>query len=86
MEDLFDDLVEYNLGIRLIGVACSKFKPYVEKQKQMTIFDKFDEDENEQKIIKIIRDINEQVGKEVLKKGMELKEKTNFSKITKDYK
>lgn len=85
-EDLFDDLVDYKLGIRLVGVAASKFKPYVEKQKQMTIFDKFDEDENEQKIISLIRNINEQIGKEILQIGVDLKQNTNFSKVTKDYK
>lgn len=86
MEDLFDDLVNYSLGIRLVGVAASKFKPYVEKQKQMTIFDKFDDDEEDQKINAIIRSINEQLGKEILQRGISLKEGTNFSKITKDYK
>ena len=85
VEDLFDDLHSLPFGIRLIGVGATKLKPYHEKLKQMTIFDTFDEDEKENAISKLIQQVNSDLGKDLLKKGI-TEEKVNYSKITKDYK
>ena len=43
MEDLFDDLHDAPFGIRLVGVGASKLKNDNEKQRQLSIFDSFDE-------------------------------------------
>ena len=51
----------------------------------MTIFDTFDEDEKENAISKLIQQVNSDLGKDLLKKGI-TEEKVNYSKITKDYK
>lgn len=73
IEDLFDDLHTLPFGIRLIGVATSKFKPYNEKIKQMTIFDSFENFEKESQISKLVREINEEIGTEVVRIGVNSK-------------
>ena len=85
IEDLFDDLHSLPFGIRLVGVASNKLKPYQEKLKQMTIFDSFDYDEKDNAINKLIDQLNDSFGGMVLKKGVEEK-KLNLSKVTKDFK
>lgn len=68
--DLFDDLHDSPLGIRLVGVGASKFKEYHERMHQMSIFDSFDDVEKEETISKIIRNINEEIGKDVVVRGV----------------
>ncbi|MBR2891672.1 MAG: DNA polymerase IV [Bacilli bacterium] len=75
IEDLFDDLHDLPFGIRLVGVGASKLKPFKEKQKQLTIFDSFDENEKDIQINKLIRQINEELGSELLKIGVDKKSK-----------
>lgn len=70
IEDLFDDLHDLPFGIRLVGVAASKLKSFHEKQKQLTIFDSFESYEKESQISKLVRQINEEIGTEVVQIGI----------------
>ena len=70
MEDLFDDLHDAPFGIRLVGVGASKLKNDNEKQRQLSIFDSFDEVEKENAINKLIKNINTDLGGDVLKRGI----------------
>ena len=70
MEDLFDELHDEPFGIRLIGVGASKFKNINENNRQMTIFDSFDDVEKENAINKLIKNINTDLGTELLQKGI----------------
>ena len=70
MEDLFDEVHDAPFGIRLIGVGASKLKSVNEKQRQLSIFDSFDEAEKENTINKLIKNINADLGGDILKRGL----------------
>ncbi len=78
IEDLFDDLVDLSYGVRLLGVACNKLRPYKESQVQMSIFDSFDEAEKDNAINSLIRTLNQGFGADVLKRGINSKNNKNI--------
>ena len=82
IEDLFDDLVDLSFGVRLLGVGASKLKQYQENLVQMSIFDSFDEVEKDNAINSLIRNLNEDFGSDVLKRGIKIKDN---NKSIKDY-
>lgn len=77
IEDLFEDLIDLSYGVRLLGVGASKLKQYHENLVQMSIFDSFDDIEKDNAINTLIRNLNEDFGSEVLKRGIQIKNKTN---------
>ncbi len=77
IEDLFDDLHDLPFGIRLVGVNASKLKPYQEKLKQMSIFDSFETEEKNNAINRLVNQLNTDLGSELLKIGLNQKEKQN---------
>ena len=74
VEDLYDNFRDNEQGIRLIGVSCSKLVKYQEEVKQMSIFDHFDKEEKDRQIKNLIDNVNKQVGKDALTKGLKKKE------------
>ena len=68
--DLFEELYDVDLGVRLVGVAVSKITKGVETVKQMTIFDELDKESLDHEVSKVIKNINETVGSELLKIGI----------------
>ena len=79
IEDLFEDLVDLSYGVRLLGVGASKLKQYRENLVQMSIFDSFDEVEKDNAINTLIRKLNEDFGRDVLKRGIKIKDSKNIN-------
>ena len=79
IEDLFEDLVDLSYGVRLLGVGASKLKQYRENLVQMSIFDSFDEVEKDNAINALIRKLNEDFGRDVLKRGIKIKDSKNIN-------
>lgn len=77
IEDLFEDLIDLSYGVRLLGVGASKLKQYHENLVQMSIFDSFDDIEKDNAINTLIRNLNEDFGSEVLKRGIKIQNKAN---------
>ena len=75
IEDIFDDLHSSEFGIRLVGVGASKFREYKEVQKQMTIFDSFDDAEKDHAINTLINELNNNFGSNILQRGIEQNKK-----------
>ena len=69
-KEVFDDYYDDTKGVRLIGAFTNRLKKESEVNKQISIFDDFDNLEKDQKIKTIIADINKTIGKESLKKGI----------------
>lgn len=68
--ELFDELYDYELPVRLIGVGASKIKEVTNEYKQLSIFDSLDDEQKSLEISKLIKEINDELGDECLYKGM----------------
>ena len=68
--DLFEELYDNELPIRLVGVSASKIKEQTNDVKQLSIFDSLDEEQKSLEIAKLIKEINDDLGKESLYKGL----------------
>lgn len=86
IQELFEDHYDDNYGIRLVGVGASKLVEAKEVVEQMNIFDDFETADKEQKINRIIGQINKDIGEKSLVRGIKLddeKKKDPSSKFDK---
>lgn len=86
IQELFEDHYDDNYGIRLVGVGTSKLVEAKEVVEQMNIFDDFETADKEQKINRIIGQINKDIGEKSLVRGIKLddeKKKDPSSKFDK---
>ena len=83
MAELFDELYEVDIPIRLLGVGASKLCEAKEEIRQLTIFDKLDQEEKDHNILQLIEKINSELGVQVLRKGISINynKKEKFSKV-----
>lgn len=87
LEDLFDEVYEDGLPIRLIGVASSKLINYEEEIYQISIFDNLNEEEKETSINSLVSNLQNTFGNSVIKKGINNKVDNNkMFKYDKSYK
>lgn len=84
LEDLFDEVYEDGIPIRLIGVASSKLINYQEEIYQISIFDKLDEEEKERSINHLVNDLQNTFGNEIIKKGINNKQTFKYDKSYKN--
>lgn len=70
MKELFDDLYEEGIPVRLFGVGASKFTKYEEEVKQLSLFDNLDQEQKEHNISLLLSSINKTVGTNIIKKGV----------------
>lgn len=80
MLDLFEDLYETNIPVRLFGVGASRFSENKEEIKQLTLFDELDAEEKAYNINKLLKNINDTFGGGIIKKGVN-KEKDHHESI-----
>lgn len=71
LEDLFDEVYEDGMPIRLIGVATSKLINYKEEIYQISIFDKLDEEEKEKSINSLVSNLQNTFGRSIIKRGID---------------
>ena len=83
MLDLFEDLYETNIPVRLFGVGASRFSENKEELKQLTLFDELDAEEKAYNINKLLKNINDTFGGGIIKKGVN-KEKDHHESINTD--
>lgn len=69
-KEVFDEHFNELVGVRLISVFCNRLIPQKDEPKQISIFDDLNEIEKKQAISKLLNDINEQFGKNSVKKGV----------------
>ncbi len=69
VEQLYDDN-QSDLPIRLLGVSVSNIKPNVNNFRQINIFDVSKEVTKEEKVIKMLNNINVTYGNKIIKKGI----------------
>ena len=81
LEDIFDEIYEDGIPIRLVGVAANKLINYEEEIYQISIFDNLDEEEKENSINSLVTDLQNTFGNSVIKRGVE--EKNNNDKMFK---
>lgn len=85
-KELLDDLYDGDLGVRLVGVAVGKLVKGKEEVRQMTIFDELDKETKELELNKVINNINNLVGSNSLKIGIDDGSKNKrFSRYSKNY-
>lgn len=70
MKELFDDLYEEGIPVRLFGVGASKFTKYEEEVKQLSLFDNLDQEQKDHNISLLLSSINKTVGTNIIKKGV----------------
>ena len=71
IEQLYDDN-QAELPIRLLGVSVSNLKPSINNFRQLDIFNVSSEATNDEKVIKMLNNINEIYGSKIIKKGMKI--------------
>ncbi len=81
LEDIFDEVYDADLPIRLVGVAASKLINYEEEIYQISIFDNLSDDEKNMSINNLVSDLQSTFGN-VIKRG--ISEDKNF-KYDKSY-
>lgn len=78
-KELFDDLYDSDLGVRLVGVAVGKLVKVKDEIRQMSIFDELDKESKALELNKVINNINNLIGSNLLKMG--INDERNSSKI-----
>ena len=68
--ELFEELYDVDFGVRLVGVAVSKISKGCETVRQMTIFDELDKEAFDYEVSKVIKNINESIGNDLIKIGI----------------
>ena len=71
LEDIFDDVYDDGMPIRLIGVGSSKLINYEEEIYQMSIFDNLDEIGKENSINNLVSNLQNTFGNTVIKRGID---------------
>lgn len=69
-KDIYNDFYDITNGVRLIGVFSNRLVEKKEEPKQISIFDDLDELEKKEALKKLLNDINNQYGKNSVKKGL----------------
>ena len=69
MKDLFEDLYETDVPVRLFGVGAAKLCEYKEEIRQLSFFDELDAEEKDYNITMLLDKINKSMGAEVVRKG-----------------
>lgn len=69
-KEVFDEHFDSMSGVRLVSVFCNRLIDQKDEPKQISIFDDLNEIEKKQAISKLLNDINEQFGKNSIKKGI----------------
>ena len=69
-KELFDDIYNVDLAVRLVGVAASKLVKVQEESKQLSIFDSLEKEDQDFEVSKLINYINNELGSTILKKGI----------------
>lgn len=69
-KELFDDIYNVDLAVRLVGVAASKLVKVQEESKQLSIFDSLEKEDQDFEVSKLINCINNELGSTILKKGI----------------
>lgn len=69
MLDLFEDLYEIDVPVRLFGVGASKLLEQKQVVKQLSFFDKLDDVEKEHNVNNLLKEINKNIGFEIIQKG-----------------
>lgn len=82
--DLFEDLYETDIPVRLFGVGASKFVESKNEIKQLSLFDKLDEEEKEYSVNNLLKEINKSIGFEIIKKGVKI-DSTNLNNDDKNW-
>lgn len=80
MKDLFEELYETDIPVRLFGVAASKLKESKDEVKQLSIFDNLDDVEKAHNINSLLDRINKELGSNVIKRGIKEDEKVDLAK------
>lgn len=70
LENIFDDFYDSSFPLRLIGVAASHVIESKHEIKQLSIFDSLENEQKELDIDKLINLINNEVGDNLLKRGL----------------
>ena len=70
INDLYDDYVEDEIGIRLVGVAIGKLKKNEQELRQLTIFDNLSKDEKDNAIDGLLKKMQKDYGEKVITKGL----------------
>ena len=70
MKELFEDLYETDIPVRLFGVGASKLCESKEEIRQLSLFDKLDDEQKDFNISQLIDTINKTIGVEVIRKGI----------------
>ena len=68
VEDLFDENPG-NLPIRLLGVSLSNIQPYKKSLVQLNIFDAPKKETKEEKVVRLLSQINSVYGEELIHRG-----------------
>ncbi len=74
VEQLYDDN-QGDLPIRLLGVSVSNIKDNINNFRQINIFKANKEETKEERVIKLLNNINDNYGNKIIKKGMKKKKK-----------
>ena len=69
MKDLFEDLYEIDIPVRLFGVGASKLCESKEEIRQLSMFDELDAEQKDYNITMLLDKINKSIGSEVVRKG-----------------
>lgn len=90
VKELFEEYYDERLSVRLLGVAATKLTENKVAAKQLTIFDNLTKEEKDHNIKQLLKDLNNQYGKDSLVIGIkpENTEKNNKNiadKYNKDY-
>ena len=69
IEDLFDDYCKIDFGVRLVTVYAQRISESKEKNQQISMFDDMTEIEKEEEVKKILNQVKNKFGSDVIKKG-----------------
>lgn len=70
LQELFDELYEPNIPVRLLGVAAGKLTESKEEIKQLSIFDQLDQVEKDHHVDHLLAKINKALGEKTIQKGI----------------
>ena len=70
INELYDDYIEEDLGIRLVGVALGKLQKHEQDHRQLTIFDNLSQDEKDIAVNGLLKKIQKNFGEDVIMRGV----------------
>ncbi len=77
IEDLFDDYCKIDFGVRLVTVYAQRISENKEKNQQISMFDDMTEIEKEEEVKKILNQVKNKFGSDVIKKDIILIKRIN---------